>query len=36
MKTINFTAEIIQHGTDNAGYVVFPFSTEELFGKKGK
>ncbi|MDY3338296.1 YdeI/OmpD-associated family protein [Riemerella anatipestifer] len=36
MKTINFTAEIIQHGTDNAGYVVFPFSTEELFGKKGQ
>lgn len=35
-NAIHFTAEIQQHGTMNAAYVDFPFSTEELFGKKGQ
>lgn len=35
-KEIHFTAEIRQHGNMNAAYVNFPFSTEELFGKKGQ
>lgn len=35
-KPIEFEAEIIQHGAINAGYVEFPFSTSELFGKKGQ
>lgn len=35
-KTINFSAEINQHGSQNAAFVEFPFSTEELFGKKGQ
>ena len=35
-KPIEFIAEIKQHGTQNAAYVDFPFSTEELFGKKGQ
>ncbi|CAH0138690.1 YdeI/OmpD-associated family protein [Chryseobacterium sp. Bi04] len=34
-KTIEFTATIQQNGEMNAAYVEFPFSTEELFGKKG-
>lgn len=33
---IQFNAEIKQHGAQNAAYVEFPFSTEELFGKKGQ
>ena len=38
MKTdyITFEAEIKQNGTMNAAFVDFPFSTEELFGKKGQ
>lgn len=33
---IQFNAEILQHGEQNAAYVEFPFSTEELFNKKGQ
>ncbi len=33
---INFDAIILQHQGMNAAYVEFPFSTEELFGKKGQ
>jgi hypothetical protein len=38
MKTqkINFKAIIRQNGTMNAAFVEFPFSVEELFGKKGQ
>ncbi|WP_258561819.1 DUF1905 domain-containing protein [Chryseobacterium chendengshani] len=38
MKTqkINFKAIIQQNGTMNAAFVEFPFSVEELFGKKGQ
>ena len=35
-KTIKFEATILQHQSMNAAYVEFPFSTEELFGKKGQ
>lgn len=34
-KPIQFTAIIQQNGTMNAAFVEFPFSTEELFHKKG-
>lgn len=34
-KTIEFTATIQQNGEMNAAYVEFPFSTEDIFGKKG-
>ncbi|MCQ4035782.1 YdeI/OmpD-associated family protein [Kaistella montana] len=33
---ISFKGKITQHGKINAAYVEFPFSTEELFGKKGQ
>lgn len=33
---INFDAIILQHQDMNAAYVEFPFSTEELFGKKDR
>lgn len=33
---ISFKGKIAQHGEINAAYVEFPFSTEELFGKKGQ
>lgn len=33
---ISFKAIIKQHGDINAAFVDFPFSTEELFGKKGQ
>ena len=33
---ISFKAIIKQHGDINAAFVEFPFSTEELFGKKGQ
>jgi len=33
---ISFKGKIFQHGEINAAYVEFPFSTEELFGKKGQ
>ncbi len=33
---IAFSAPIIQHDNINAGYVEFPFSAEEIFGKKGQ
>lgn len=33
---IEFTAIITQNGAMNAAYVEFPFSTEELFNKKGQ
>jgi hypothetical protein len=33
---ISFNAIIKQHGDINAAFVEFPFSTEELFGKKGQ
>ena len=33
---ITFEAQIKQNGTMNAAFVDFPFSTEELFGKKGQ
>lgn len=36
MEKIKFEAPIIQHKNMNAAYVEFPFSTEELFGKKGQ
>lgn len=36
MEGIKFTGVITQNGTQNAAYVVFPFSTLELFGKKGQ
>ncbi|WP_426476668.1 YdeI/OmpD-associated family protein [Chryseobacterium sp. CBSDS_008] len=35
-KTIEFTALIQQNGEMNAAFVEFPFSTEELFNKKGQ
>jgi hypothetical protein len=33
---IEFTGIIKQNGSMNAAFVEFPFSTEELFGKKGQ
>lgn len=36
MKKIEFEAPILQHQNLNAAYVEFPFSAEELFGKKGQ
>lgn len=33
---VKFDAIILQHQDMNAAYVDFPFSTEELFGKKGQ
>lgn len=36
MKKIEFEAPILQHQNINAAYVEFPFSTEELYGKKGQ
>lgn len=36
MKKIEFEAPILQHQNMNAAYVEFPFSAEELFGKKGQ
>lgn len=33
---ITFEGVIQQHGNMNAAFVEFPFSTEELFGKKGQ
>lgn len=35
LKPIEFIAIIQQNGTMNAAFVEFPFSTEELFHKKG-
>jgi len=35
-KEIKFKAIIQQNGTMNAAFVEFPFSVEELFGKKGQ
>ncbi|WPO90947.1 YdeI/OmpD-associated family protein [Chryseobacterium sp. YR459] len=35
-KPIEFTAVIQQNGEMNAAFVEFPFSTEELFHKKGQ
>jgi len=35
-QTIQFNAVIKQNGDMNAAFVEFPFSTEELFGKKGQ
>lgn len=35
-KQIKFDAEILQHKDINAAFVEFPFSTEELYGKKGQ
>ncbi|MDG4653750.1 YdeI/OmpD-associated family protein [Chryseobacterium arthrosphaerae] len=35
-QTIEFKAVIKQNGTMNAAFVEFPFSTEELFNKKGQ
>ncbi|TZF95981.1 DUF1905 domain-containing protein [Chryseobacterium panacisoli] len=35
-KKIKFTAIIQQNGEMNAAFVEFPFSTEELFSKKGQ
>lgn len=35
-QPIQFNAVIKQHGTTNAAFVEFPFSTEELFNKKGQ
>ncbi|WKS95417.1 YdeI/OmpD-associated family protein [Riemerella columbina] len=36
MEPIVFKAEIKQHQNQNAAYVDFPFSVEEIFGKKGQ
>ena len=36
MKPTEFTAIIQQNGEMNAAFVEFPFSTEELFSKKGQ
>jgi len=36
MKRIEFTGIIKQNGALNAAFVEFPFSAEELFGKKGQ
>ncbi|MDQ1856677.1 YdeI/OmpD-associated family protein [Chryseobacterium sp. WLY505] len=36
LKPIEFTAIIQQNGEMNAAFVEFPFSTEELFHKKGQ
>ena len=33
---IAFEGIIEQHGEINAAFIKFPFSTEELFGKKGQ
>ncbi len=35
-QPIQFNTVIKQHGTMNAAFVEFPFSTEELFNKKGQ
>lgn len=35
-QPIKFTAIIKQNGKMNAAYVEFPFSTEDMFGKKGQ
>ncbi|WP_292008735.1 YdeI/OmpD-associated family protein [Chryseobacterium sp.] len=35
-QEIQFSAIIKQNGTMNAAFVEFPFSAEELFGKKGQ
>ncbi len=35
-KKIKFSAEVQKNGNINAAFVDFPFSTEELFGKKGQ
>lgn len=35
LEPIEFTAVIKQNGNMNAAFVEFPFSTEELFNKKG-
>ncbi|KIC61721.1 YdeI/OmpD-associated family protein [Chryseobacterium taiwanense] len=35
-QTVEFSTIIKQNGEMNAAFVVFPFSTEELFGKKGQ
>jgi hypothetical protein len=33
---VQFKAIIRQHGTMNAAYIEFPFSAEQVFGKKGQ
>jgi hypothetical protein len=35
-STVKFNAIIQQNGEMNAAFVEFPFSTEELFNKKGQ
>ena len=35
-QPIHFTVIIQQHGNMNAAYVEFPFSVQELFGRKGQ
>jgi hypothetical protein len=35
-EPIQFKAIIQQHGTMNAAYIEFPFSAEQVFGKKGQ
>ena len=35
-KKVTFDAVIQQHGGMNAGYVVFPYNVQELFGVKGQ
>ncbi len=35
-KAIEFKGTIKQNGSINAAFIEFPFSTEELFGKKGQ
>ncbi len=36
MPSVDFTAVILQHGSINAAFIEFPFSVEEIFGKKGR
>jgi len=35
-KKVSFDAVIQQHGNMNAGYVIFPYSVQELYGVKGQ
>ncbi|MEC5394069.1 YdeI/OmpD-associated family protein [Bergeyella sp. RCAD1439] len=35
-ESVKFKAELLRHGTADASYLEFPFSTEVLFGKKGQ
>lgn len=36
IPSVDFTAVILQHGAINAAFIEFPFSVEEIFGKRGR